>query len=334
MSVVTVAIPTLNGARWLPGVLGAIRSQRLDHELELLVCDSGSVDGTRELVAHAGARVLEIEPQSFSHGAVRNLLMEHARGEFVAMLSQDAEPVDALWLARILQGFELAADVALVYGPYIPRPDCPWREAAHLRRFFAALSPDGEPRIDRLTPLERSTPPRELFGPRTYFTDANGCLRREAWQSINYPSVAHAEDHALAVRMLQAGYAKVFIPAAGALHSHHYSPMQRLRRDFDDWRGILEVYGWREPAGIAHIVLQLRGAAGSVLRVPDMPPSRVPWELAAAVVERALHLVGAILGSRSDRLPAWLRRHLSLEGRDSFRPLQPTKAAVPAHSRR
>lgn len=339
---VTVAIPVLNGIDWLPRVLEAVASQRLDHDVELLVCDSGSVDGSRELALGAGARVLDLAPESFDHSAARNLLMEHARGEFVAMITQDAEPPDQHWLARLVNGFEFGDDVALVYGPYLPRPDCPWREAARLRHFFGSLSPNGQPRVDRLTPSERTLSPLELIGPCGYFTDANGCIRREAWRRVPYPSAAHAEDHALAVTMLKAGYAKVFIPTAGVLHSHHYTPAQRLRRDFDDWRSLLEVYGWREPAAPGHIMLQLRGAVGLAQRAlpaAGIPRSQEPFALMAAAAEQALHLAGAILGSRADRLPRWARRRLSLQGRASFRPVdcEPpaagAEAALEPHSR-
>jgi rhamnosyltransferase len=314
-----------------------VGSQKLEHEIELLVCDSGSNDGSREIAVEAGARVLEIAPGAFEHSAARNLLVEHARGEFVALLTQDAEPVDRLWLARLVEGFDLASEVSLVYGPYVPRPECPWREADHLERFFGALSRDGQPRLDRLAPHERELSPSALFGQRTYFTDANGCVRRAAWQRVPFPRAAYAEDHALAVAMLKAGYAKVFVPTAGVLHSHHYTSTQRLRRDFDDWRGLLEVYGWREPASPRHLALQIWGAVGESrrgLRKAGVPPSRRPLALAAAAAEHAMHLVGAILGSRADRMPAWARGALSLDGRSGFQPVEYELPTVDAYSRR
>lgn len=333
---VTVAIPIRNGMRWLPGVLAAVAAQRLDHEVELLVCDSGSTDGSRACAERAGARILDVAPERFHHAAARNLLMEHARGEFVAMISQDAEPPDAHWLAQLMRGFEFGEDVALVYGPYLPRPDCPWREAARLRRFFATISADGGPRVDRLAPAERTLPAGRLIGPRGYFTDANGCVRRAAWLRVPYPSAPYAEDHALAVAMLQAGYAKVFMPSAGILHSHHYPLTQRLRRAFDDWRGLLEIYGWREPVTASHVVLQLRGAAGlagRTLRAAGAPAWRLPAGVAAAVAEHAAQLIGAMLGSRADRLPPRVRRRLSLDGRGGFVPLgEPHLPAPPEPS--
>ena len=47
-AVVTVAIPVRNGAAVLDRTLQAVRAQRLDADraIELLVCDSGSRDGS------------------------------------------------------------------------------------------------------------------------------------------------------------------------------------------------------------------------------------------------------------------------------------------------
>src|SRR5215207_9069768 len=103
---VTVAIPVRNGGPLLREVLAAVRAQRLERPVELLVADSGSTDGSAELARSFGATVLGVE--RFSHGGTRNLLAERARGEYVAFLTQDAVPADERWLAKLLAGFDQA----------------------------------------------------------------------------------------------------------------------------------------------------------------------------------------------------------------------------------
>src|ERR1700730_7404062 len=105
MSSVTVAIPVRNGGQLLKQTLDALVHQTVEHEL--LVCDSGSTDGSRELPRAYGARIIEIPAHSFTHGGVRNLLMREAEGDRVALLTQDAEPADERWLERLLSGFDL-----------------------------------------------------------------------------------------------------------------------------------------------------------------------------------------------------------------------------------
>jgi rhamnosyltransferase len=90
--VVTVAIPVLNGGRYLDEVLSAVRAQQVEREVEVLIVDSGSTDGSLEIARRHGAVVHEIDKKDFSHGGTRNLMMRLARGEHVAFLTQDATP--------------------------------------------------------------------------------------------------------------------------------------------------------------------------------------------------------------------------------------------------
>ncbi len=322
MPEVTVAIPMRDGAAYLERTLDALAGQTVAHEM--LICDSGSRDGSPALARARGARVLEIPPSSFSHGGTRNLLMREASGAHVAFLTQDAEPADERWLERLLGGFGLARDVAIVYGPYRPRPDAPYAVRAELEGWFASLSPDGAPRVERLAESERSLPVAGLIGRRGFFTDVNACLARAAWEAVPFRDVPYAEDRVLAIDMLQAGYAKAFVPQAAVLHSHAYTTREQVQRCFDEWRGLREVYGWREPLWPGHLLGRLRGAIGQAHRqlvAEGAPPARRRATLAAVGSHHLACLAGALLGSRADRLPARVRRRLSLERRAGFAPL-------------
>jgi GT2 family glycosyltransferase len=303
---VTVAIPVRDGGALFERTLAALARQTVAHEL--LVCDSGSRDGSVTAARAHGARVLEIPPAEFGHGRTRNLLVAQARGEHVALLSQDAEPAGERWLQSLLEGFAPAGDVGIVYGPYRARPDARADMRQELERWFRSLSPNGAPRVERLEAQELTLSASELVrrrdwemvGRRGFFTDANACLARTAWERVPFRDVAYAEDRVLALDMLRAGYAKVYVPHAAVVHSHDYTACEHLRRCFDEWRGLREVYGWREPAGPGRLWSQLRGTP-------------TPHHM--------LRLTGAVLGSRADRLPPGLRRRLSLEGRADFAPL-------------
>jgi rhamnosyltransferase len=320
MSGVTVAIPVCNGGGSLERVLQALGRQTVAHEL--LVCDSGSTDGSDEIARARGARVFAIGAHEFNHGGTRNLLVREATGERVALLTQDAEPADEYWLERLLSGFELAADVGIVYGPYRPRPDAGPAVRLELESWFASLSPDGTPHVERLQEHERQLPASELIGRRGFFTDANACVARSAWERVPFRELPYAEDRALALDMLRAGYAKAFVPAAAVLHSHDYGTLGLLRRCFDEWRGLREVYDWREPAGPRHVLRRLRGELRRAQR--ERPRADAGARCATLVAIARHHMVrltGAILGSRADRLPSGARRKLSLEGRATFEPL-------------
>jgi len=318
----TVAIPVRDGGELLERTLSALAAQTVEHEL--LVCDSGSSDESVEVARAHGARVLAIAPSQFSHGGTRNLLMESSQGTHVAFLTQDAEPASERWLERLLAGFELEDDVAIVYGPYRPRPDAAAPVRVELERWFSSLSSEGEERVERLRLQERSLPVVDLMGRRGFFTDANACVARAAWERVPFREVPYAEDRVLAIDMLRAGYAKAFVPAAAVLHSHDYTTLQEVRRCFDEWRGLLEVYGWREPVSPAHLLRGLRGELGRAREQmigQGVPAGRRRTTLAAVARHHVICRAGALLGSRADRLPAPARRTLSLEGRGGFAPL-------------
>jgi rhamnosyltransferase len=323
VSTVTVAIPVLDGGELLARTLSALERQTVAHEL--LVCDSGSRDGSVELARRHGARVIEIARHEFSHGGTRNLLMREAAGAHVALLTQDAEPAEEDWLERLLTGFELGEDVGIVFGPYMPRDGASLAVRVELERFFASLTPNGEPAAWRLAPGDRSLPAPAFLGALGFFTDANACIARAAWERVPYRSVPYAEDRLLALEMLRAGFAKVFVPSAGVLHSHAYAAREELARCFDEWRGLLEIYGWREPLSLRRMLLGLRGELSADRRAAvaaGLNGRERRATLLAASVHHVLRLAGALLGSRADRLPRAARRRLSSEGRDSFLALE------------
>ena len=140
---------------------------------------------------------------------------------------------------------------------------------------------------------------------------------------------AYAEDQLLARDMLAAGYAKVYRPDAAVIHSHHYRPLDRFRRSFDEWRGLLRGAGHRRrrprPAGCAR-----RSARGARRSLPLAraegqrrrgTPAHRRWPRCAIT-----HC--ARPAPRWARAPSACRRRCgracSLEGRAGFDPLEPS----------
>jgi len=319
-TLVTVAIPVLNGGSILAEVLGAVGAQVIDREIEVLICDSGSTDGSVELAGSLGARVIEIPKHDFSHGGTRNLLMREAAGEHVAFLTQDSTPAGPTWLARLISGFELSDDVALVHGPYLPRHGAEVHVARELSEHFTSLAPDGKPVVDRASADSEWT---DVSSRATFFTDANGAVARWAWEQVPFPDVAYAEDRLLAKRMLQQGFSKVFEPGAAVVHSHDYGSRELFGRYFDEFRGLRETFGHVESASPRRAIVGVRRktTADYNWALQDGAGRRE----AAAVALRAaryhtIRVAAAALGSRADRLSPAVRRALSLERRDSFLP--------------
>jgi glycosyltransferase involved in cell wall biosynthesis len=315
---VSVAIPTLDAGPRFVEVLSALADQSVAHSV--IVCDSGSADGTVDRARAYGARVIEIPPVSFSHGATRNLLMSEAGTPHVAFLTQDAVPADRRWLERLLLGFDLAPDVGLVFGPYWPRADASISVARELTTWFDSFSSGGAPRIDVLDAGQRNVPAASFLGHRGFFTDANGCVSQTAWRQVPFRRVAYAEDHLLAQDMLRAGFAKIYVPDAAVIHSHDYGTWDRLRRSFDEARGVSDIYGQVPGGSVREAALSMRGGVRADLdcirqRQAGTSSTRAIAELRRSIAHHAARTTGTLLGANAGRVPTAVKAKLSLERR-------------------
>jgi O-antigen biosynthesis protein len=314
--VVTVAVPVKDGARYLEEVLSAVSVQRIDAEVETLVVDSGSQDGSLEIARRAGAAVVEIAPHEFGHGRTRNLAIERARGDRIAFLTQDATPSSREWLAALVAPLDAERRIGLSFGPHLLRPGTSPTIARELEEFFASFS-TGEMRVDeRLDPSEPAT---------GFFSNVNSCVLRECWEEVRFRDVAYSEDQAFARDALAAGWRKAYVPAAGVLHAHDYPFMQFMRRYFDEYRGLRETVGHVEPARPRRAARDVRaGIRGDLayMRRGGWTARRQVAGGARSLRHHAGRALFSSLGSRADRLPAELVRRLSLEGR-AARPTTP-----------
>src|SRR6185369_7022958 len=138
---VSVLMPTWQGIEFLDRVLSALAQQRFDRTWDFLAIDSGSTDGTWELLGARAAsfpvplRRERIDKVEFDHGDTRNLLAARSSGDLLVFLTQDAIPTSADWLATLVANFE-DERVGAAYCRNVPRPDCEL-----LTRVFSANDP-------------------------------------------------------------------------------------------------------------------------------------------------------------------------------------------------
>lgn len=116
---VTVIVPTLNEAARLEPCLRGL-SRQGDPLLEVLVVDSGSTDGTRELVTSAmrrDSRIRLLEEPPLPAGWIgKAWALQHglsqARGEWILGVDADTEPADGMVAGVVAAAREGALDLA------------------------------------------------------------------------------------------------------------------------------------------------------------------------------------------------------------------------------
>ena len=95
----SVVIPTYNRAPLLARTLEFVWRQHF-RDYEVIVVDDGSSDGTQAYLQNIGNKVRYIRQANRGPGAARNIGIQHARGDYVALLDSDD-----LWFPWTLDAF-------------------------------------------------------------------------------------------------------------------------------------------------------------------------------------------------------------------------------------
>jgi glycosyltransferase involved in cell wall biosynthesis len=318
---ISVVIPVKDGERYLEELLQALAREGVE---QTLVIDSGSRDRSLEIARAAGVELLEIDPAEFGHGRTRNLGAERTRGELICFLTQDATPVPG-WAAAYREAFALEEHIGAAYGPHLPRLDTSPMIARELTEFFAGFESESSD-SDRAIGAHESdasassghAPVLQRADDPTFLSNVNACYARACWEEIRFREIAYSEDQAFGVDLLEAGWVKVYQPAAAVLHAHDYGALEFMRRYFDEYRGLHESTGHVEPFGVLAIARQVRSEVAGDRRwaaAQGLGGAAQARLTARSAVHHGGRRVFSALGSRADRLPAPVRGRLSLEGR-------------------
>jgi rhamnosyltransferase len=291
----SIVILVKNGSRYLDELVRVLAAQTHEKDVELVVVDSGSSDGSVErlkaLCAHHDLELnlVTIEPHEFGHGRTRNFALDIARGEIVAVLSQDALPISETWLDDLVRPLE-DQTVAGVFGRQIPRPGTGVCEAY----FYEFTYPEQR----RCMVWGDGSSFSNL---RIFFSNVNCALRKSL--ALAYPfrdDLVMSEDQFWGRAMLQQGYALVYEPDAMVIHSHNYSFRQLFKRFFQSG------YSLRQMEMQGEI---MRGGARTTLMLLKQVLFECPWRLMYAIAYEAVQ-GGAFLCGKHDLLPARLRESL------------------------
>jgi len=220
---ISIVIPVKNGGGDLVRCLAGIGRQQVDEEVEVVVIDSGSTDGSVDVARLAGATVHVIPSSEFGHGRTRNLGVELALGDMLVFTSQDAVAATDRWLVTLVAAARTTTDVAGAYGRQLPH-----RDARPPERFFLDFLYGPAPRVQRLRAAE------ELTYEATLFSNVNAAIPRAVLEQFPFRGdLTMSEDQEWSRRVLRAGYALVYEPRAAVHHSHAYSVRAAFRRFFD-----------------------------------------------------------------------------------------------------
>ncbi len=200
-------------------------------ELEVVVVDNGSTDGSIELVEREFPKVDLLktgENLGFAEGCNRGIA--RTRGPWVALLNNDAV-ADAAWAAELVAAAESAdARCGMLQSAmfFLDRPDTINSMGLFLTRTGGAIDRfEGERR--------RDVPADAIFCP----TGGAAAYRREMLDAIALPTgyldrdyFMYAEDFDLGWRAQLAGWSAELVPRSFVFHKFHGSTRRRGRAWF------------------------------------------------------------------------------------------------------
>lgn len=220
---VAIVIPTFNAKRFWAPLSTGLRLQGIPAS-QVLIVDSSSDDGTRELAAAEGYEVVRIDRRDFNHGGTRKFALGLVPwASVVVYLTQDAILASSDSLDRLIAAFE-DPDVAAAYGRQLPRRGAGPIEA-HARLF------NYPPQSD-----VRDFESRHTLGIKaTFLSNSFSAYRIDALREVGgFPSdVIMAEDALVTAKLLLAGWKTAYVAEAQVYHSHAFTIAQEFRRYFD-----------------------------------------------------------------------------------------------------
>jgi len=287
---VSIVVPTRNGAATMPALLDAIARQRVEFPFELVIVDSSSSDGTAELVRARADRFLSISREQFDHGATRNLAIEQSRGGLIVLTVQDAVPVSDTWLDALTSPLRRDAALAGAFARQVARADASGVTRGHLERWAGASTTPRTMTLAGIAEFNALSPAERLE--RCTFDNVCSCIRRSVWAAHPFLPTSIGEDVQWARDVLLAGHRLAYVPSAIVAHSHDRSIAYEFARTRLLHRRLHELFGLQ---AIPTLPALARAVASSVAL-------HMRWEGSARSLALAIVWpLGQYLGGRSAR---------------------------------
>ncbi|MGG9972107.1 glycosyltransferase family 2 protein [Ferruginibacter sp. SUN002] len=232
----SVVAPIKDAAFWIEHLVQKLLAQTLASQAEIIFVDSGSTDGTIDILKKYPVQVIQIRPDEFNHGETRNVGVRAAKGKYVVLTVQDAVPENEYWLQSLLDGF-IDDEVVAVSGQQIVSHDLDKNPL----RWFRPISDPSIKRVqlkpgefDQLEPARQ----REMAS----LDDVTTCYRKEIMDIMPFEKTAFGEDFIWAKKALQKGYALVYSDFSKVYHYHHDEPDFVFKRCMVEWLSIYKSF--------------------------------------------------------------------------------------------
>lgn len=244
--------------------------------------------GTSFLEKYRNVYVTHLSKKEFNHGLTRRQGVKKSDAPVFIMMTMDAMPVDEYLVERLTAPLE-REDVAAVYARQMAS-----EESNEIERFARSFNYPEET-------CEKSEEDIDRLGIKTFFC-SNVCAayRRDIYENLG-GFVRHTlfnEDMIYAAGAVKAGYKIVYEANARVVHSHNYTCMQQLRRNFD-----LGVSQAEHPEVFASVSSEGEGAAMIKKATEHLWKTGNKRLILKLYIDSAFKYAGYLLGKHYKMLP-------------------------------
>lgn len=209
----SIVIRAYNEEKHIGRLLEGIRQQTVT-DVEIILVDSGSTDGTVSVAEAFGARLVRIPSAEFTFGRSLNFGVRAATREFVVIASAHVYPVYPDWIESLLRPFE-DGQVALTYGKQRGPASAKYSEQQVYHQWYPDASKPDQP--------------------TAFCNNANAAIRRSLWERNPYDeTLTGLEDVAWGKWAKEQGYRIAYVAEAEIVHIHNETPRgvyNRYRRE-------------------------------------------------------------------------------------------------------
>jgi len=167
--------------------------------------------------------VFHVSKAEFDHGKTRHEGIQKSDADIVLCMTQDAIPADKYLVENLMKALQ-EDEVIAAYARQLPGEDC-----SPMESYMRSFNYPDKSFVKSLEDLER-------LKIKTYFCSNVCCAyKRELYEKMGgfIRRTIFNEDMIFAGNAIKAGYKVAYVAEAKVVHSHNYSCIEQLHRNFD-----------------------------------------------------------------------------------------------------
>ncbi|MBO9674993.1 MAG: glycosyltransferase [Sphingobacteriaceae bacterium] len=212
---ISVCVRVKNEAGELPRFIASLKKQKMFESVHLIFLDSGSSDGTIEILKNISCDLYTIHSSEFSFGDSCNLMMSLSSSELNVFFSGHVILEEDYFFQKIFNLFEQIGEFSAYFRQIVNEYlGYSIYDSTFLKYYF--------PKFNGQSPI--------LLKNGFHFSNAASVISRKQWKEIGFEDVIASEDQIFAEEVSLKFGGVYYFPDLNVKHSHNESPESITKR--------------------------------------------------------------------------------------------------------